>query len=727
MGGGGVAQAAPTAIVNGDFEYAPVKNILNPSSQTSHFAFIYPKLGEYWNRYSYRNNLGVASGSWKGWTAISGFSEAAFGWKSTEPQSKLGSPYNVYLNSTIVEVQKDVNGNTYAEIVAHTRGHAIYQDIATTPGAVYKWKLDHTSITSSYTDTMSVMIGSTSSQAVQNNIRRTKSNGHDGGVRNVGNTISTTATNTANTSHAGQWATYEGSYLVPSGQTLTRFTFKSQSSTDTDTVGNLVDNISFQIAYPLHYNLNGGTSTAIPDPTASNYAGYYAANTSITLTNTKPTRTGYTFMGWAATKRADATNKATYDANKSALITKITMASPSKTVYAVWAKNPTVTFTDGQGKVLSTQTLSPGGNATAPSTPTRTGYTFSKWDKGYTGIYTDTTVTAQWNKNPKMTFVDEVTGEVLSEIEIPYNTTVPTDKVPKAPEHPFHDFAGYDRDLALPMTEDTVVTVKYARHGEVPVTAVWKDCSDYDGLRPESLGIELIDGAGTSAETTLSGEDATDEPNRWDGTMELGADVDVSTLACRVATMPDGYEASVENVGSTFIVTLVHVGTVTFSIEKLWDDMHDVYGQRPESLGISLMRDGDIVQEIQLSGDGGEPIPDGAPDVWSGEFDPVPRWDDDESMIEYGIQEQEVYGYDLVESRLDGNKWVVENRIWKHIDMPETGSLGLFWLTAVGTAIVAAGICMAGKRALSRGDGRGGKLTRRGRKPKTMRKNESNT
>lgn len=59
----------------------------------------------------------------------------------------------------------------------------------------------------------------------------------------------------------------------------------------------------------------------------------------------------------------------------------------------------TVTFLDGQGNTLKTETVKRGNAATAPAKPARKGYTFNGWDKGFNNVTTDLTVTAKWKKN----------------------------------------------------------------------------------------------------------------------------------------------------------------------------------------------------------------------------------------------------------------------------------------------------------------------------------------
>ena len=65
----------------------------------------------------------------------------------------------------------------------------------------------------------------------------------------------------------------------------------------------------------------------------------------------------------------------------------------------------TVVFRDYDGSVLKTETVAAGKSATAPATPDREGYVFSKWDKIFTNVTSDMTVTAQYTKITNPTFV----------------------------------------------------------------------------------------------------------------------------------------------------------------------------------------------------------------------------------------------------------------------------------------------------------------------------------
>ena len=193
--------------------------------------------------------------SWK-WTAINGWDKSKFGWTSTQ---KAGS--NVQQKANAVELQYDDStaDNVYAELCAYEAGTAIYQDIRTVPGTLYKVRLKHASLNSTYLDKMQVMIGTPGhEQPVE--MTRTSVNGHGDKLNEKSTTIATKVTNGNNRHHVNQWETYEGTYLIPDGQTTTRFTFKSIDAKQLD-YGNVLDDIVFDKAYRLSYDKNASDAT----------------------------------------------------------------------------------------------------------------------------------------------------------------------------------------------------------------------------------------------------------------------------------------------------------------------------------------------------------------------------------------------------------------------------------------------------------------------------------
>jgi predicted outer membrane repeat protein len=138
------------------------------------------------------------------------------------------------------------------------------------------------------------------------------------------------------------------------------------------------------LTYTVTYDANGATSGTAPvDPTP-----YSADNAQATvLGNTGNLALGtYTFAGWNTAKDGKGTP---YAANETFTV------SGNITLYAQWALNTfTVRFLDFDGTELKSETVSYGSDATAPSDPTREGYTFTGWDKDFTNVTTDIDIKA---------------------------------------------------------------------------------------------------------------------------------------------------------------------------------------------------------------------------------------------------------------------------------------------------------------------------------------------
>lgn len=121
--------------------------------------------------------------------------------------------------------------------------------------------------------------------------------------------------------------------------------------------------------YTVSYNANGGSGAP------SSQSQYYGS--SITLSSTRPTRAGHTFLGWAtsSTGGVSYTPGATYS------------SYTSITLYAVWQINTyTVSYNANNGTgAPASQTKTYGVTLTLSSiTPTRSGYNFLGWSTSST-------------------------------------------------------------------------------------------------------------------------------------------------------------------------------------------------------------------------------------------------------------------------------------------------------------------------------------------------------
>lgn len=367
----------PDHLVNSDFEYLPDggwKTISARYDMASAYTSVDPNNGQY-----IRNTRHADSDTGTAWVDWDGFDSSRFAWRTDQKGGQDQGGLKDRANA--VELQQDsMDGNTYAEMVASETDRTIYQDLATIPGTLYKIRLKHASLCKDNVDKMQVVINGTPIE-----MTRVTANGKAGDkVGEKSTTIATKVTNENRWHHADQWETYEGYYVIPEGQTTTRFGFKAVNYLD-PTKGNLLDDVTFARAYKLTYDKNaadaagsvpsnttpGTTRTAssktdgkvsdLVQRTTTHEDGsvtvrtvdqstdvvsgcqvYYPAGQRITLATVAKdddcwdssmlSRPGHTQLGW------------NQDRNATQAQAQVTMVEGGMTVYAVWVGNPVLTY-----------------------------------------------------------------------------------------------------------------------------------------------------------------------------------------------------------------------------------------------------------------------------------------------------------------------------------------------------------------------------------------------
>ncbi len=165
----------------------------------------------------------------------------------------------------------------------------------------------------------------------------------------------------------------------------------------------------------------GSSATAPEDPTRTANAQY-----------------SYTFAGWDTDF-----SKVTSDLTVTATFNRIT-------------NKYTVTFKDHDGTVLSTQQIAYGNAATAPADPTREGYNFTGWSRTFSYITTDTTVTAEYTEIPKVyytvTFLD-YDGAVIDTQQVECGDSA---IAPAEPVREGYTFKAWDKDFSSITADTTV-------------------------------------------------------------------------------------------------------------------------------------------------------------------------------------------------------------------------------------------------------------------------------
>lgn len=141
--------------------------------------------------------------------------------------------------------------------------------------------------------------------------------------------------------------------------------------------------------YTVSFNANNGSGAP------GNQTKVY--NTTLKLSTTKPTRTGYTFKGWATTQAR--ANAGTVDYSSGANYT----TNASATLYAVWQINTWSVTYDGNGATggsTASQTKTYGQTLTLQSNGfTKTNHNFVKWNTAANGSGTSYNAGASYTGN----------------------------------------------------------------------------------------------------------------------------------------------------------------------------------------------------------------------------------------------------------------------------------------------------------------------------------------
>ena len=153
------------------------------------------------------------------------------------------------------------------------------------------------------------------------------------------------------------------------------------------------ENVFPYAKYTVSYNANGGSGA--PSSQTKTYG------TALTLSSTKPTRTGYTFKGWALTKN-DADNGTWYYQAGSSC-----GKNENLTLYAVWDANSytyNIIYKSSSGNQLGTGTVSKDFGTTNTISP-----------KSFTGYATPSSQSVKW---------DSTSAKTITFTYTPYKLTV---------------------------------------------------------------------------------------------------------------------------------------------------------------------------------------------------------------------------------------------------------------------------------------------------------------
>ena len=237
--------------------------------------------------------------------------------------------------------------------------------------------------------------------------------------------------------------------------------------------------------FSLAYNANGGTGA----PDTQNSGAQSSSSYSFTVSTTKPTRSGYDFLGWATSSSASS---AEYQGGNSLSVT----SEGTTTLYAVWRAKYKFTLSyDANGGSGAPNSQDSGYVATASHTftissaqPARSGYAFAGWATtssataaayapgGTITVSANTTLYAVWTATRSFYLYLDANGgsggpgtqAYGPTIDTSHTFTIPTN----TPYHPKFNFLGWS-------TSPSALTATYTAGGTITIStdttlyAVW--------------------------------------------------------------------------------------------------------------------------------------------------------------------------------------------------------------------------------------------------------------
>ena len=196
---------------------------------------------------------------------------------------------------------------------------------------------------------------------------------------------------------------------------------------------------------------------------------------------------------------------------------------------------------------------------------------------------------------------------------------------------------------------------------QVSVKKAWNDKDNQDGIRPDSVKVQLYaneEEVGESIE--LSGV------NKWETTwkdLDLKANGETIDYTVKEVDENPGYTVEVNgNAKDGYILTNSHTPeTINISGAKTWDDNDNQDGKRPTSITVYLMKGTEVVKTGKVT----------AKDGWTYEFTNLPKYENGEE-INYTIFEDEVTdystendGYDLTNTHTPGKTSISVTKAWE--------------------------------------------------------------
>ena len=149
----------------------------------------------------------------------------------------------------------------------------------------------------------------------------------------------------------------------------------------------------------------------------------------------------------------------------------------------------------------------------------------------------------------------------------------------------------------------TITNIHEIEKTSVSGSKVWDDENDYDGLRPESITVDLLaNGKKVDSQTVIA-----DVNGEWKWSLtDLDKYANGEEINYSFIDNVDGYTATEGDISNNYTLTNTHKPEkVDVEGSKTWKDSNDQDGLRPESITINLLANGEKVDSKVVTSSNG--------------------------------------------------------------------------------------------------------------------------
>ena len=193
------------------------------------------------------------------------------------------------------------------------------------------------------------------------------------------------------------------------------------------------------------------------------------------------------------------------------------------------------------------------------------------------------------------------------------------------------------------------------------VTKIWDDADNQDGIRPESIIVNLLANGEIVASQTVKADEAGNWTYTFKDLPKYANGKEITYTVTEEAV--EGYETSVDGFNITNTYT---TETTEVKGSKTWNDADNQDGKRPESITVRLLANGEEKDSQTVTADENG--------NWTYSFEKLPKYEAGKEIV-YTVTEDavadyttEITGYDITNSYAPGKTSVTVTKAWADND-----------------------------------------------------------